>query len=1138
MSNLIHTYPVFESSQVLTSSQLNQLVSYLDQQNRLTRVKLIGMGIVCGLELTYDDSGSDPEVIISEGTAITSEGFLITLGSCTTTYYRPYQLPEGVEYKPFGDPVQDVTLYELLREEPEDTTDVKTLDDPSDFLDDKFVLLFLECFDNDLKSCLGNVCDELGIDRIFTVRKLLIGKDDLDLLLTRSANVGELYPDKFDLPDIVLPRALFDPDDTASQNYTDFSETYAGSFKDDVYPALFGDDENEGALSDTYTTYELLLGPVYDFTNPFETIDSLKSTWADFFEGTSSPGPIYRGIQYFHDFLKDLILAYDEFRESAFELMSECCPDMSLFPRHVMLGRALVPDETPEEAGKYRHGFTQPPIFNHQKYLIEKTISLHKRLVLMVTNFNLERVNNPTIEADVPVRITPSFEKATPLSRRALPYYFDMNEEEGIVGEGTLEQFWNFDETRKKLPGAEPLVYGYENQVGDQSAIGTPFETPLYFDLDNYPFMRIEGHIGYEFEDVVDALDTLKSGFNLPFDTVALQLDPDADLLELDYSCGFEDLQEEYAVARASYCGFVTDLIEIFQFVEDNLDSIFDGEDVPEEELEKVKEILGELETLCELLADCLDEFDFVAFQATYKTVLERLLDFILIDLGLLNEINVDADDAEEQLPLINGLIQRVSPVFFRFVDLLFYNTFLRLYHAFKRREYYLQRETAVFSSYIRRHPGVEHQAGVPKGGTFILVYDSSEDPAVIADFNLPYRCCGTDRCVPMCENNGDGFVFEVPPFARPDYAITVRGNSVEINVAFNDFGFWSSGFKIGPEEGTSEQGGSFVLVSEDGLFEYKPPSEEFTGFDTFQYVIANEETGVEDVGTVTVLVKEPEAAETGCYSTGILNCWGMEAVKETLAARGVDPSDMTESQMLETLLASLQQSAGFTLKEIRTGILVDETLRRQLLNCLEIFNDDNTSYDQLEQLIIDYQNERCGAQEGLCTVTEVSGTVIDSTGQGLPGVNLVIEGTTVGTVTNADGRFFLGIEQTGQPQTLVATLPGFDIARTTVCNEPEIQIVLQKSASSGTEVVVNPELIESPELVTVLGGRDLSVADTGDKELIIAELEASEKGTTFSEEELRLLKNDTLRNQLDDKGITYTSSDTKDSLIRKLLSG
>ena len=45
-------YPIFEANQVLTNTHLNDVFDYLDEQQRLTRTNLIGIGIVCGLEIS------------------------------------------------------------------------------------------------------------------------------------------------------------------------------------------------------------------------------------------------------------------------------------------------------------------------------------------------------------------------------------------------------------------------------------------------------------------------------------------------------------------------------------------------------------------------------------------------------------------------------------------------------------------------------------------------------------------------------------------------------------------------------------------------------------------------------------------------------------------------------------------------------------------------------------------------------------------------------------------------------------------------------------------------------------------------------------------------------------------------------
>jgi len=68
MSQLLNSYPIFEGNQVLTSPKLNELVAYLDEQNRLTRAKVIGQGIACGFDLTPGVNGSgNPTILISAG---------------------------------------------------------------------------------------------------------------------------------------------------------------------------------------------------------------------------------------------------------------------------------------------------------------------------------------------------------------------------------------------------------------------------------------------------------------------------------------------------------------------------------------------------------------------------------------------------------------------------------------------------------------------------------------------------------------------------------------------------------------------------------------------------------------------------------------------------------------------------------------------------------------------------------------------------------------------------------------------------------------------------------------------------------------------------------------------------------------
>ncbi len=88
----VGSYPRFEPNQVLTNNDLNRVTDYLEQQDRLTRVCLLGAGIVCGLQPRWDQTKQ--ALIISPGTGLTSEGYLIQLDESILTQSRPAEIPK------------------------------------------------------------------------------------------------------------------------------------------------------------------------------------------------------------------------------------------------------------------------------------------------------------------------------------------------------------------------------------------------------------------------------------------------------------------------------------------------------------------------------------------------------------------------------------------------------------------------------------------------------------------------------------------------------------------------------------------------------------------------------------------------------------------------------------------------------------------------------------------------------------------------------------------------------------------------------------------------------------------------------------------------------------------------------------
>src|SRR5690606_36393185 len=88
-------------------------------------------------------------------------------------------------------------------------------------------------------------------------------------------------------------------------------------------------------------------------------------------------------------------------------------------------------------------------------------------------------------------------------------------------------------------------------------------------------------------------------------------------------------------------------------------------------------------------------------------------------------------------------------------------------------------------------------------------------------------------------------------------------------------------------------------------------------------------------------------------------------------------------------------------------------------------------------------------AQEQQQTVT---GTVTDGSGMPLPGVNVLIEGTTRGVQTDFDGNYSI---EASQGEVLVFSYLGMSTARVTFQNSPRINVTLEADAAQLEEVVV-----------------------------------------------------------------------------------
>ena len=142
--------------------------------------------------------------------------------------------------------------------------------------------------------------------------------------------------------------------------------------------------------------------------------------------------------------------------------------------------------------------------------------------------------------------------------------------------------------------------------------------------------------------------------------------------------------------------------------------------------------------------------------------------------------------------------------------------------------------------------------------------------------------------------------------------------------------------------------------------------------------------------------------------------------------------------------------------------ITVKDALTRMLSGC-------ECNYTMFDRLIVI-------TPKGVLQGITVTGTVTDESGEPLPGVNVVVKGTTTGVITGADGKFSINVPNEGA--VLVLSFVGFATQEVLVGNRIMIDIVL------------NEETLELEELVVVGYGtmrrRDLTgaVGSIGEKVL------------------------------------------------------
>lgn len=836
-------FPKFVADQLLTSEDLNQLFGYLDEQNRMTRTNLIGIGIVCGLQLQVNNAQT--QVTITKGCGVTSEGYLVAVETKAYSQYKKYKVDTARVYDKFykldgsGNKVP-MNVWEL--KQPAVDPDLQPID-PA-FLKDKVILLFVELKEEDNKNCDPNSCDDKGINVTVSFLPMAVTIEDAKLLMGTTAGSFGLNT-YTSLPELRMKR--WDVPNTSPVYSQDIFQAYLKLLDKPFIDSV------ETTLKSIYSVFGSLVASGYP-SNPF---NGLSTKFSYLYDGSINLNQLLH-LQYQYDLFSDLLLAYQEFRKAGTHVLSTCCPDSGLFPRHLLLGEAIP--SVSSGILPYRHYFIYSPLFD-QRGMLNELKSLFKRLVLLIDQFYLPPVQGNNTKTDAFLRITPSMLWDVPLSQKAIPYYYQVNS-------GVQPLYLNWDHRRTLLNDAKRNLSYHAALYNASDDFVT---SPLLYDLEPYNFLRVEGIVGKAYQHVLKQVKTQIQDSRLPVDIVALSTDTGSSFLSqfnnaarveglressLEMLCHFQDLESMYdSMRREILCMLCKELKYYYDFTfpmvnaflrkmtlagEVSQVDLFDvcskGYVIKDKSLGMMIEFLHRkgltdetltLETFFEAFGvnvqdtDNNDIPDNLSGQAS--TIYLALLNFFKIPLGIIrlstllpedlsafdpkdycsaaektgeyakslkalfsiftksqqsktteaaNTVNPDAQpggvagdvnmDNSTNRILVNNNTNSIAAFattnngfvamlmmllmiedLMDHLDVLIYNCKCSALLSLKKdymRRYLMLTRLRQFGYFTKLHPGIQHKAGVPMGGTFIIVYHAPRRGRNVVVGNLASR--------------------------------------------------------------------------------------------------------------------------------------------------------------------------------------------------------------------------------------------------------------------------------------------------------------------------------------------------------------------------------------------------------------
>ena len=183
-----------------------------------------------------------------------------------------------------------------------------------------------------------------------------------------------------------------------------------------------------------------------------------------------------------------------------------------------------------------------------------------------------------------------------------------------------------------------------------------------------------------------------------------------------------------------------------------------------------------------------------------------------------------------------------------------------------------------------------------------------------------------------------------------------------------------------------------------------------------------------------------------------VLQAWAVDSYSQSTEL-SLDMDNVSIENALKTIEAKSEFFFLYSSKMIDVNQKIDLLAENQLIDAVldQMLAETDIEYIVKDRQIVLTTQEMINSFESLQPLT-ITGTITDDTGEPLPGVNILIKGTTTGSISDRDGNY--SIDVPSAEAVLVFSYIGYSVNEIAVGNQTSIDVTLQYDAIGLEEVI------------------------------------------------------------------------------------